>query len=168
MRSVHGSVDDWLIHCADPMGMRNDARLRALSPTEAAKLVTRSEAHGVLPSVLRHFPFPDGTVFAQIKDDAAARYRKALAYALILRRQGEAITTAARGLPAVIVKGPVFARLIYPVPGLRPFTDIDLLADASAVPGISQLLAEQGFSLAERGRGQFAANGNGCIAIMRP
>jgi hypothetical protein len=52
-------------------------------------------------------------------------------------------------LPALIVKGPVFARRLYPERGLRRFTDIDILAGDDAIPTLGRALAGLGFRLAE-------------------
>lgn len=145
-------VAKWLVHCADPLGPQTAPPRRALSPAEAAELVTQAEAHGVLPAVLRHFQSFDGNdpAFAAVKADALARHRSALAYALMLRRHGEALAAAAAELPVAVIKGPVFAKLLYPAASFRPFTDIDVLVAADAVARVSALLAAHGFMLAEQ------------------
>ena len=91
-------------------------------------------------------------MLADVKADALARHRSKLTYSLMLRSHGEAVTAAAAGLPVVIVKGPVFSRTIYPSPGLRNFTDIDLLIAPEAEPQLARVLEQQGFKLAEYDR----------------
>ncbi len=152
-RASRRIVGDWLIHCADPTGPRTASPRRMLSLAEAAELVTQAEAHGVLPAVLRHCPAfaEDDPAFGVVKTDALTRYRAALGYALMLRHHGEALITAASGLPVTMIKGAVFARLLYPAPSLRPYTDIDLLVGRDAVSRVSALLAAHGFELAEQG-----------------
>jgi hypothetical protein len=54
---------------------------------------------------------------------------------------------ADRQLEAVIVKGPVFARRLYPTPSDRPFTDIDIMVSPSARAPIGELLTSLGYQL---------------------
>ena len=68
--------------------------------------------------------------------------------------EAEALVANARGLPITIVKGPVFARNIYPKTDLRCYTDIDILAAESALPRLSQILGDNGYSLAEPSQNQ--------------
>lgn len=155
-RIIHPQASDtkvvaqWLVACADPMGLRGRAPRSLLSAASIKELVDQAEAHGVLPALLRHFPdlTEDGEI-APIKADAEARSRLAAAHSVMLRHQAEALVEEGSGLPFMVVKGPVFARLLYPNARLRPFTDIDLLADPDCVPQISDLLQSNGFVLAE-------------------
>jgi len=63
--------------------------------------------------------------------------------------EAETIVSSASGLPIAIIKGPVFARKIYPTSNLRCYSDIDILTAESAVPQLSQMLLDEGFFLAE-------------------
>jgi hypothetical protein len=45
----------------------------------------------------------------------------------------------------VLIKGPAFARLLYPDPAWREYTDIDLLIDPQAMREAEQLLIDEGF-----------------------
>jgi glycosyltransferase involved in cell wall biosynthesis len=147
------AVGDWLVHCADPLGPRTAPPCRELSLEEARELVVQADKHGVLPAVLRHYaPFQRDAVLADVKADALTRHRSKLTYSLMLRAHGEAVMAAAAGLPVAMVKGPVFARTIYPSPGLRNFTDIDLLVASEAEPQLARVLVEQRFKLAEYDR----------------
>jgi putative nucleotidyltransferase-like protein len=51
------------------------------------------------------------------------------------------------------VKGPTFARTIYPAPNLRPYTDIDVLAAPEATDALSDLLISIGFRAVEESHG---------------
>jgi len=147
------AVGDWLVHCADPLGPRTAPPCRELSLEEARELVVQADKHGVLPAVLRHYaPFQRDAVLADVKADALTRHRSKLTYSLMLRAHGEAVMAAAAGLPVAMVKGPVFARTIYPSPGFRNFTDIDLLVASEAEPQLARVLVEQRFKLAEYDR----------------
>ena len=147
------AICDWLVYCADPLGSRIAPPYRVLSPEEARELVAQADKHGVLPAMLRNFPpFQGNSAFAGVKADALARHRSKLTYSLMLRTHGEALMAAAAGLPAVMIKGPVFSRTIYPSPVLRNFTDIDLLIAPEAEPQLARVLEQQGFKLAEYDR----------------
>jgi len=147
------AIRDWLVHCADPLGSTSAPPCRALSPEEARELVAQADKHTVLPALLRHFPpFQGDAAFAGAKADALARHRSKLTYSLMLRTHGDALIKAAAGLPVVMVKGPVFSRTIYPSPGLRNFTDVDLLVAPEAEPQLACVLEQQGFKLAEYDR----------------
>jgi glycosyltransferase involved in cell wall biosynthesis len=152
-RQNRRAVAEWLIHCADPLGQRTAPPRRELSPREAHELVARADKHGVLPTVLRFFPpFQGDAAFADVKADALIRHRSKLTYSLMLRAHGAALMAAAADLPVAMVKGPVFSRTIYPSPGLRNFTDIDLLVAPEAEPQLARVLEEQGYKLAEYDR----------------
>jgi hypothetical protein len=148
-RQSRRAVTDWLAHCADPLVPLTAPPRRGLSPNEAHELVAQADRHGVLAAVLRHFPpFRGDLAFAGAKADALARQRSKQTYSLMLRAHGEAAMAAAAGLPVAMVKGPVFSRTIYPSPGLRNFTDIDLLVAPDAALPLARLLQQQGFQLA--------------------
>ena len=152
-RQSRRAVGDWLVHCADPLGSRTAPPHRELSLEEARELVVQADEHGVLPAVLRHYaPFQRDAMLADVKADALTRHRAKLTYSLMLRAHGEAVMAAAAGLPVAMVKGPVFARTIYPSAGFRNFTDIDLLVASEAEPQLARVLKEQRFELAEYDR----------------
>ncbi len=140
-------VRDWLVHCADPLGACVPPS-RLPSPKAAHEMVRQAERHGVLPALLRHFPFDQDPALAPVKADARARHRTGLGFSLVLRAQCEALMAALRGLPVTVMKGPLFAQHLYPDPQLRGFTDLDLLAAPEAVPAIAALLPQQGYWLA--------------------
>jgi len=150
-RSIGISViGEWLLHCADPLGSHAPAPLRLLLPKDAKTFVAQADSHGVLPVVLGRFPpfVGNDPAFAEAKAMAQALHRSAVAQALMLRTNGEAVIASA-GAPAVIVKGPVFARTIYPAPNLRTFTDVDILVAPEGEPTLARVLSEAGFQSAE-------------------
>ena len=148
-------VGAWLLHCADPRGSRQEPPRRMLDPAGAGELAVQAEAHGVLPAVLRNFPpfagDPGDRAFAGAAADARARYRTARAFVLMLRGEHAALAAGAAGLPMAVIKGPVFARALYPEPELRTFTDIDVLVAPAAEPRLATLLATRGYELADDG-----------------
>ena len=134
------------MHCADPLGPRTVAPQRPPSLREARDLVVQADMHGVLPGLLRRFPYFGDETFGEAKTEAVARHRSALAFSLMLRTHADAIVAAAKGLPVAVVKGPVFSRALYPEPGLRTFTDLDLLIDPEAEPELARVLDQAGFA----------------------
>jgi hypothetical protein len=146
------ALANWLIHCADPLGPRTTPPRTRLLPGEASKLVADADAHGVLPAVLRYFPaFSSNDCYAAALADARVRQRTATAYSMMLRHHADALLAAASGLPVALIKGRTFARLIYPEPIMRPYTDIDLLVAPHAIAQVAEILLQQGFALAEDG-----------------
>ncbi|MEK6718466.1 MAG: nucleotidyltransferase family protein, partial [candidate division NC10 bacterium] len=49
------------------------------------------------------------------------------------------------GLPVIPLKGPALAETLYRDPGVRPFTDLDLLIRGDDLPGALQLLSALGY-----------------------
>lgn len=141
---------DWVVHSADPLGPRTSVPTRTLRSARAELLVYQADAHGVLPAVLRHFPWPDDDhAFAAARAKATERHRKGLSVALMLRQQADELVPQISHLPVALVKGPIFARTLYPDPSLRLFGDIDLLAAPEAVPDLEGVLRDHGFDPAE-------------------
>jgi len=139
-------ASQWLVHCADPLGPLTAAPQRPPSPREAQDLVVQADMHGVLPGLLRRFTYFSDETFAEAKTEAVGRHRSALAFSLMLRTHADAIVAAAKGLPVMVVKGPAFSRALYPEPGLRTFTDLDLLIDPEAEPKLARVLNAAGFA----------------------
>jgi hypothetical protein len=143
-------LDHWIVHCADPLGARTPPPARALPLDQAGKLIDMAEAHGVLGAVLRNFPlFDEDNSFEDAHNVARDRHRTNAAFSLLLSRQANRLTENLQGVPATVVKGPVFAARLYPSQSLRTFSDIDILADEVALPHIREVLGDLGFRLAE-------------------
>ncbi len=143
-------LDDWIVHCADPIGPRATPPPWLLPPQHIDRLVEQAEAHGVLGAVLQNFPaFASEPAFAVSRKAARDRNRANAAFSLLLRREAEILMADVGDQPAAVVKGPVFARWLYPEPSLRCFTDIDILAAPEALPRISEALADHGYILVE-------------------
>ena len=149
-------VADWLFHLADPLGPKKPQPRRRLSAAQARELFVQAECHGVLAAALRHFEFPrDSAEFDAIRDAAFRSHHQAVGFSLMLRQHGNALMQAvkAQELPAIVIKGPVFARRLYPDPALRRFTDIDILAAPEAVRRLAELLSAMNFELADQAAG---------------
>ncbi len=145
--SRHRILASWLLYCANPIELRM-RRPEALPNTAAEQeLLRQSERHGLLPAYLRRFPFAEAAS-PTLKADARDRNRANQLMIALLRHHSKAVMTAAAGLPAVVVKGPVFAQSIYPDPSLRGYTDVDILAAPAAIPRLAAILEAHGFALA--------------------
>jgi hypothetical protein len=121
---------------------------------ESEQLVLRmlsvAGSHGVLPIVWRKF----SSLRAGFGEPLQTELKKAenlvtimAGQSLLLRHHGRTITSAFAdaGIPAAIVKGPVFAERLYPFPADRPFTDIDLLTSPQNLAQANAILPSLGF-----------------------
>jgi len=111
-------------------------------------LLARARPHGVAPLLRRHLssscltaapPHVLATLAARDRTDA----RRALRLTAELLRLLDLL--AAHGIPAVPLKGPAVAAVLYGDVSLRPFRDLDLLVREADVPGALALLGDQGY-----------------------
>lgn len=134
-------LDKLLCSLADP-----EAPAPALPPDAVDPLLKLARDHNVLPVVTRKLAAQHST-----PDLRAAQSELTLLVGLSMHLRGIATKVdrhiADRQLEAVIVKGPVFARQIYPTPSDRPFTDIDIMVAPSARAPIGELLTGLGYQL---------------------
>jgi len=149
-------LDAWIVHCADPLGPRSVPPRRPLPPSFAGELVEQAEAHGVLGALLQNFSgFKRDAAFAAGGETARSRNRANAAFSMLLAREADALMVDLEHVEATIVKGPVFARTLYPAPSLRCFSDIDILAAGASVPRVGEVLAAHGYYLAESHKREF-------------
>jgi hypothetical protein len=143
-----------LLGFADPETPARQAR--DVSAKSLTALLANAEFHGVLPIMLRKLrEIGDAQLprdpalqqkLAELRDQATI----ATGQSMLLQYHGDRImkALAAKGVPARIVKGPVFARKLYRHAADRPFTDIDILVDPSSIGEANRTIAECGFELA--------------------
>lgn len=145
------SARSWLVALADPAAL---ATRPAGDPpwSESSALFAHAGLQGVLPAALRNFAalvpsIPPDAGLAKALADARAQFAGAAGFALLLSHHGDRLLAAlhGRGLRAFIVKGPIFARRIYPDAALRGFTDIDILVHPADRAEAGRTLAAQGF-----------------------
>jgi hypothetical protein len=133
--------DKLLCRLADP-----EAVAVAVPPDAVDPLLRLARDHNVLPVVTRKLAAQHSTA-----DLGAAQSELTLLVGLSMHLRGIAAKVdryiADRQLEAVIVKGPVFARQLYPAPSDRPFTDIDIMVAPSARAPIGELLTGLGYQL---------------------
>lgn len=134
-------LDKLLCSLADPEAVA------VIVPTEAVDpLLKLGEDHNVLPAVVRKLATRHSTsALAEAQREVTLRIGMSLHLKAIAAKVDRYI--ADNHLEAVIVKGPVFARQIYPTPSDRPFTDIDIMVAPSARAPIGELLKGMGYHL---------------------
>jgi hypothetical protein len=158
-----------LVSLSDPTAQPVNPPTFQLTGREVDSLLKLADQHTVLPAVLANLKAmvptadPLGATGPGLPGPASAAQRTdfegPLAWAdaqlilrtgltLALRRQLAQIgvALAERRIPACVLKGAEFADRLYPSPGLRPFTDIDLLVPESARGEIDKVLADLGYT----------------------
>ena len=157
---------DWLLRVINPFATQAP-RTDPLPARDVESLLKAAELHGVLPLVLKALKaYSEGTaenswLFGSASDIAAANdavrsartlqlHQTGLELLLVHHAQQILAKLQAVGGTAAIVKGPVFARRLYAVPGLRTFTDVDLLISPSDRDTTKAIMTGLGFMLAEQ------------------
>ncbi|CAN7157292.1 nucleotidyltransferase family protein [Devosia sp. LjRoot16] len=134
-------LDKLLCRLADP-----EATAAAVPAGAVDRLLKLARDHNVLPVVTRKLAAQHST-----GDLRVAQSELTVLVGLSMHLRGIAAKVdryiAERQLEAVIVKGPVFARQLYPTPSDRPFTDIDIMVAPSARAPIGELLTGLGYQL---------------------
>ena len=142
-----------LINLADPEAVADWGK--DVTGSSLLALLENAEFHGVLPIMLRKLrelgeaKLPRETVLWQKLSELRDRATIATGQSMLLQYHGERImkALAAKGVPARIVKGPVFARKLYRHVADRPFTDIDILVDPARIGEANKVIADCGFVL---------------------
>ncbi len=140
-------TESWLTVLADPCGPNRRLPSRPLRPRALTDLLKLADAHGVLSATVVNLRethrtedadrvvrasatgASSGDLLGEALSAAAETLRKRTALCLLIRRQVDELTDALgdRGVPVAVLKGMDFADRLYPDPGLRTFTDADLL-----------------------------------------
>jgi len=108
--------------------------------------------HACHPVALRHLQSIDNDWMATDVLDWVTRNRDdqfwANVWAMSLAARGAAISEAftAAGIAHTIVKGPVFAKHLYPFEADRPFTDIDFLIEEPALERVPDVMRGLGYA----------------------
>jgi hypothetical protein len=141
-----------LLDLADPC--RPPRAVPALDAPGVAELLSLAQAHGVLPAVVENLtagPEAPGRIESLGAGPALERARQRVleqvGLSMLLTHQWERLAQAAHGrLRLMPLKGPDFARRLYPRASLRTFRDLDVLVAPADVPAAEALLAEQGYT----------------------
>ncbi|CDX26482.1 conserved hypothetical protein [Mesorhizobium sp. ORS 3324] len=143
-----------LLDFADPEAPADQAR--SLSASGLTALLANAEFHGALPIMLRKLreigdaQLPQDPALLQKLSALRDQATIATGQSMLLQYHGDRImkVLAEKGVPARIVKGPIFARKLYRHAADRPFTDIDILVDPARIVAANKVIAECGFILA--------------------
>ena len=115
--------------------------------TDWPALVAQADAHGLGPLLHARLKAAGVTLPAQVKLELQGlriRHRHANQIrAQVLVEILTAYQTA--GIDALVLKGAALAHLVYPEPGLRPMSDLDLLVHSANARRAQQILAGLGF-----------------------
>jgi hypothetical protein len=152
----------WLATLADPLFNCRPPK-QSISADEVSILIDAASAHGVLPAVARNLKgalgAPAGMNPKQSLGDSLHELDRQLVlvagHRMLLMHHAGRIAAAIddRALDACIIKGPVFARRLYPQPDNRSFSDIDILATPSSVAAIGDILRQRGFTASDHSTG---------------
>ncbi len=150
------TAEDWLIYLAnpgDPIAQGRPPRTK-LNLNDLDRLFGAAALHGVLPATLRNLENnPD--VLPTNGEPAVARARAMIegvvAFGLLLSHHAGRVMNAfeSAGLDATVVKGPTFAKRLYPEAWLRTFTDIDVLVSPDHRAKTGEAMRDLGFELFE-------------------
>lgn len=124
-------------------------RQAAALVTDWTGLPALAEAQGMSPLAYRHLHNAEVPLPSEIKRQLlalTARHQKANCLRLQVLRDILAAYQDA-GLAVIVLKGAALTCLIYPEPGLRPMSDLDLLVHTSDLAHARQILVEQGFAV---------------------
>jgi hypothetical protein len=115
--------------------------------TEWEKVPAQAEAHGLGPLLYVHLlaagvPFPP-----TVKRELLGLYLRHRQSNRVRMRVLHDILTAydAAGIQALVLKGGALSHLVYPEPGLRPMSDLDILVPKSELWQAQGVLIELGF-----------------------
>jgi len=117
--------------------------------TDWAGVAAQAEAHGMAPLLYIHLKGAGATLPPVIKRELQGLYLRHRHANQVRTRVLCDILTAyqATGIPALVLKGAALAHLVYPEPGLRSMSDMDILVPASEVWRAQQALAGLGFDV---------------------
>ncbi len=114
-------------------------------PFDWEGILSRAEAERLAPllyTLVPALPLPDAAL-ARLRTAWVNGRRQHLLGAVQL--SGVLSAFQREGLPVILLKGPVLGEMLYRDPGLRPFTDLDLLVHAVDVPRTVSLLSALGY-----------------------
>jgi hypothetical protein len=142
-----------LLRYADPEALVVGDNI--VSAKTLSALLANAEFHGILPIMLRKLQergdenLPRDAVLQAALSDLRQKSTIVTGQSMLLQYHGDRVmkALAANGIPARIVKGPVFARKLYRNVADRPFTDIDILVEPASLPNANRTIAACGFEL---------------------
>jgi hypothetical protein len=131
----------------------NTIKKRLQGPLNWDYIVNRSHHHRITPIVYaamkRHGMFESAP--AGVQDTLRKAYLGSLATNMAYLEELETILSRFNDahIKSMIVKGPALAQGLYEDPGLRPFSDIDILVDHKDMESIANTMGELGYQVSE-------------------
>ncbi|MBM3860522.1 MAG: nucleotidyltransferase family protein [Verrucomicrobia bacterium] len=119
--------------------------LPPLSTTDFTRLGQLARDHGVLPAVVMNAAKLTSHNVAPLQESLLAP--AALAITLRIRLAPILAALRQRDVSAVVLRGPDFADRLYPQPGLRLFTDLDILVPRARLDDAGEALRALGYEL---------------------
>lgn len=122
-----------------------DSRLCCFSHEDWHCVLHVARRHALTPLLFDHLC--DSGVPADVRETLERAYYSSTARNMRIHVQlREVLSLLCRnGISVIVLKGCDFAEFVYSKPGLRPMTDIDLLADAEDIAVIGRLLEAHGY-----------------------
>ena len=140
-------VDHWLLGLCDPRGPQPGLESCTLRGRKLTHLRALADRHGVLPVFVKnlHKNSPDAAHELQ-QGSTPARLAQLAAMGLFLRTLALELFQQFRnrGIPAVLIKGPLIAQRAYRPASLRTYIDIDLLIPRSAWAAVRDVMTATG------------------------
>jgi hypothetical protein len=143
-------VNQLLIQCARAaidLQKRYQLAQQSHTVTDWTGVLAQAEAHGLSPLLYVQFKAAGVSLPLPIKRDLQGLYLR-YRHANRVRSQVLSDILAAyqdAGIQALVLKGAALAHLLYPEPGLRPMSDVDLLVKKTEARRAQELLTRLGF-----------------------
>lgn len=120
---------------------------QAQALTDWEQVPARAEEHGLAPLLYFHLARAGVEIPRQARRELVGlSLRHRHANKIRIRILGEILTLwQAAGVESRVLKGAALAHILYPEPGLRPMSDLDLLVDAADARRAHKLLGTLGF-----------------------
>ena len=127
--------------------LAEEADRLSLSLREWNEVPALAEAHGIAPLLYSHLKDAGVEPPLNIRRELAGLYLRHRESNRVNFTVLSKILTALESadIPVLVLKGAALAHLIYPEPGLRPISDLDLLVPRAAAPRVQKILGALGF-----------------------
>jgi hypothetical protein len=122
-----------------------DAPPTGIAPALIDRIVTLHRLYGALADPRLAPRSPEPFVTLEIWERWRRLHRGAVAQSVLRAGPLSKVLAALAPLEAIVFKGEALAQLIYPSPGARPMTDVDLLVRSEEAPEASRRLQALGY-----------------------
>jgi hypothetical protein len=139
---------DWLLGLCDPRGSQPGLGKCALRGKQLTHLRAMADRHGVLPALVRNLRQSCPEASQELEQGGTpARLAQLAAMGLFLRARALEVFGQLndRGIPALLIKGPLIAQRAYRPTSLRTYIDIDLLVPRNAWVDVREVMMAAGY-----------------------